>query len=372
MVKIKHIGILLLFILALACCKDDVPTDVEGDLTDIDYDPTLVNVATGNATFPMLEQPDDNLMTEAGVDLGRHLFYDSILSADFTMSCSSCHLPSGSFTDNLALSAGIDGIEGRRSSMSLLNVGFYNRGLFWDGRTTTLEEQALLPVEDPVELHNTWMEAVSRLQESDLYPEKFRKAFGIENTSEITKELAAKALAQFERTLVSATSSKFDRATVLFTDVFTPEEEAGFFMFFDYFQGQNPEFPDAQCFHCHDRPLMTSNGYENNGLDYDTTYYSFDDIGHGEVTGIIGDNGKFRTPTLRNIEFTAPYMHDGRFETLDEVMDHYISGGQYSLTKSAFLDSIHLDNSQKQALISFLKTLSDPEFIENPAFSSPF
>ena len=327
-------------IMLTACCKDPVVGPVEGNLTDITYDPISVTIDVANATFPFLEQPADNLMTEAGIDLGRHLFYDTILSGDFTMSCSSCHLPSGSFTDNLAVSTGIDGIEGTRSSMSLINAGFNYRGLFWDGRVQTLEEQALLPIEDPIELHTSWMEVIDRLQESDLYPEKFRKAFGIENKSEITAELAAKAMAQFERTLISSTGSKFDRVT-LGLDAFTDEEDMGFLMFFDYYQGTNPEFPDAQCFHCHDRPLFTSNSYENNGLDYDTTYYSFADLGYGEVTGIKGDNGKFRTPTLRNIEYTAPYMHDGRFNTLEEVIDHYISGGEYSHTKSAFLDSIN-------------------------------
>ncbi len=341
------------------------------DLTHIPYDPVTFNPEIDNPTFPQLEQPQDNQMTVDGIDLGRHLFYDPILSGDLSMSCSSCHLPSGSFTDNLALSKGIDGIEGTRSSMSLLNVGFNYRGLFWDGRIFSLEEQALLPVEDPIELHASWPNVVQRLQESELYPEKFRKAFGIDSKDQITKDLAAKALAQFERSLISSKNSKFDKV-LLGEDVFNGQELLGYEMFFDIYQGSNPDIPDAQCFHCHDQPLFTNNAYENNGLDESQTYEGFTDLGHGKVTGIIGDNGKFRVPTLRNIEHSAPYMHDGRFETLDEVMDHYISGGHFSPTRSTFMDSIELNTVQKEAMIAFLKTLSDPNFNENPDFSNPF
>jgi len=367
----RYISILFFaFVLLAPSCKNPTEGDML-DLTTIPYNPVSVSPDIDNPLFPVLEQPSDNQMTVDGIDLGRHLFYDPILSKDLSMSCSSCHLPSGSFTDNLALSTGVDGIEGERSSMSLLNVGFNYRGLFWDGRILTLEEQALLPVEDPIELHAQWPDVELRLQESELYPEKFRKAFGIEDKEEITKILAAKALAQFERSLISSKNSKFDKAKKG-EYAFTDEERLGKEMFFDEYQGDNPEIPDAQCFHCHDQPLFTNNAYENNALDGSLSYFDFPDLGFGEVTGVMGDNGKFRVPTLRNIEYTAPYMHDGRFETLDEVMDHYISGGHFSPTKSAFLDSIHLDTNQKQALISFLLTLSDPEFNENPDFSNPF
>ncbi len=361
---------ILLFIL-IGGCKDPNPSQTDIDLSNITYEPQSYPLEIGNPLFPFLEQPQDNLLTVDGVDLGRHLFYDPILSDDLSMSCSSCHLPSGSFTDNLALSTGIDGIQGKRSSMSLLNIGFNYRGLFWDGRVATLEEQALLPVEDPIELHALWPEVILRLQDSELYREKFRKAFGISNSSEITKELAAKAMAQFERTLISATGSKFDRS-LLGLDAFSPEELLGYEMFFDYYQGTNPEIPDAQCFHCHDQPLFTSNDFENNGLDFANDFEDFADLGFGGTSGIKGDNGKFRIPTLRNIEYTAPYMHDGRFETLEEVIEHYASGGHYSPTKSPFLDSIDLNEQQKLALKAFLLTLSDEDFMQNPEFSDPF
>jgi len=367
----KYLYIVCFFL--LWSCDNDSPSDTPEDdsLDDISYNPQAVILDIGNPLFPILEIPDDNPLTTAGVDLGRHLFFDPILSIDGSTSCASCHLQQSSFTDNKALSLGVGGLEGKRSSMSLLNVGFNNRGLFWDGRVRTLEEQALLPIEDPVELQHQWPDVVDDLIDHDKYPEKFRKAFGISNKSEITKELAAKAIAQFERTLISSKESKFDKI-LMGLDVFTDEERLGYEMFIDFYQGQNPEIPDAQCFHCHDRPLFTNNDYENNGLDFHTSNEDFEDKGLGGVTGISGDNGRFRVPTLRNIEFTAPYMHDGRFETLDEVIDHYVSGGLYSPTKSAFLDSINLNITQKQALKAFLLTLSDQKFLENPDFSNPF
>ena len=196
---------------------------------------------------------------------------------------------------------------GTRSSMSVLNAGFYDNGLFWDGRSNTLEEQALLPVEDEVELHNTWENIVPVLRESELYKPLFRKAFGIVRTNEITKELAAKAIAQFERSIVSF-ESKFDQ--YLLGEVFLSEEEFyGFEMYIDA-----PGVTDAQCAHCHNIPLMTSNDYFNNGLQEAETFDDFVDVGRGAIT-VSAKNGFFRAPTLRNIELSAPYMHDGSLET---------------------------------------------------------
>ena len=210
----KFNTVIVVFILfAISCCKPDPvdpPPEVGDDLTNIPYNPVdyVIEVPEG---FPEMEIPADNPMTMDGVELGRFLFWDPILSADKTMSCGSCHFPAGGFTDTLAVSVGIDGIPGRRSSMALENVGYFYNGLFWDGRAATLEDQALLPVEDPIELHHKWVDIVEEFKTHDFYPEMFRKAFGISNTSEITKELAAKAIAQFERTMVSSGQAKFDQ-----------------------------------------------------------------------------------------------------------------------------------------------------------------
>ncbi len=363
----------ILILMANSCADDDQTFDDDAveiltgvDLTDIPYDPVAYDLNAPDS-FPEMEIPADNPMTVAGQDLGRHLFYDPILSADSTMSCSSCHLPSASFTDNEAVSLGIDGVAGTRSSMSLLNIGYNFNGLFWDGRVLTLEEQALLPVEDAIELHNTWPNVVGKLQESEMYRTKFRQAFGIANSDEITKELTAKALAQFERSLVSSGNSRFDQVINLPSEDFEEDELMGYQMFFDL-NGVN----DAECFHCHEAPFFTNQLYINNGIENVPDLNSFPDIGYGAVTGLPFDNGRFRVPTLRNIEFTAPYMHDGRFQTLEEVIEHYNSGGHNAANLDTNMRELNMTEEQKAALLAFLKTLSDPDFMENPAYQNPF
>ena len=359
----KSLFVISFFVL-LGACKDD-PV-LPGDLTDIDYDPISYSPPIPEG-FPALEEPSYNPMTLDGVVLGRKLFYDPILSGDSTMSCASCHLQNGSFTDNLAVSTGIDGIPGRRSSMSLLNIGFSYRGLFWDGRSETLEEQALLPVEDPIELHALWPEVIEKLKSHPEYPTAFRKAFGIRNISEINRDYAAFAIAQFERTLISSGNTRFDRWWRGEGPI-TDSEYNGYVMFVD----DSPDLPDAECAHCHSIPLFTTNEYRNNGLQEAEDYHAFGDNGRGEVTGDTLDNGKFRVPTLRNITFTAPYMHDGRLTTLEEVMEHYNSGGKESPNKDVLIYRLGLSTKQKQDIIAFLHMLNDTTFLQNDLHSSPF
>lgn len=363
----RYLYILLITTIAFCSCNDCPmeETTIDVDLTDIAYNP-IEKTIQAPINFPIFEQPADNMLTEDGFNLGLHLFYDPILSRDSLKSCSSCHLPEGSFTDNRAFSFGVDEAEGDRSSMSLLNVGFYYDGLFWDGRVNTLEEQALLPIEDVVELHTTWPEVIVKIQNQKLYQELYRKAFGITNANQISKELTVKALAQFERSLVSSGQSKFDQSEAGIY-IYTPQEQMGFDIFFD----TNLNLPDGQCFHCHDKPLLTTNEYLNNGITAADDWNDFPDLGLGEHTDLESDKGKFRTPTLRNIEFTAPYMHDGQFQTLEEVMEHYNSGGFKSKGKSPFLDSIALTPIQTDAVIAFMKTLSDRPFMDNPDFANP-
>ncbi len=349
--------------LLLVGCRKDTPAD---PIAEIPYNPTPV-MLQGPAGFPQMVIPADNPTTMQGIELGKRLFYDPILSADFTMSCSSCHLPKGNFTDNLSLSTGVDQIAGRRSSMSLVDIGFADQGLFWDGRSMTLEDQALVPVEDSIELHNTWPEVVDRLKDHDLYPELFRRAFGIEKKEEITKELAAKAIAQFERSLISSGNSKYDRffrEEIKLSD----EEFLGFVLFFDL----DPGITDAECGHCHNAPLFTTHQYFNNGIEQVPDLNSFPDQGRGAVSKVEFDNGRFRVPTLRNIEFSAPYMHDGRFQTLEEVVDHYNSGGHFQVNKDPLIRPLGLLDYEKEALISFIKTLSDTTFLTDPKHKDPF
>ena len=359
----KKIIPVYLIVLLFSACKPEP----DNPLAAISYNPTPLNLAIPTQ-FPKMDIPADNPMTTEGVELGRFLFYDKLLSANGTMACASCHLTDKSFTDGNATSKGVDGISGRRSSMSLENIGFVNKGLFWDGRTRTLEEQALQPIEDPIELHNKWSQVIDKLKSHADYPTRFRKAFGINDASEITKEMAAKAMAQFERTLISG-NAKVDKVFRREGE-FSDDEYSGYLLFFNAAGA-----PDAQCGHCHTSPFYSSNDFFNNGLDSVSSLTGFKDLGRGVITKKEFDNGKFRAPTLRNIELTAPYMHDGRYETLEEVVDHYASGGHYADNIDPFIPqiaAIRLTAKQKKQIVLFLKTLTDTSFASNPAFQSPF
>ena len=360
--RIVIVFIFSLFIVLFACQKDD---DREGDLTSYPYNPEKYNLDLPKH-FPEMYIPADNPLTRSGIALGRMLFYDPILSADSTMSCGSCHIQEFNFTDGKAFSTGIDGIEGRRSSMSLINIGFVQSGMFWDGRVKTLEEQALLPVEDPVELHNTWENVISKLKKHPQYPVRFRAAFGIKNTTEITKELAAKAIAQFQRILISK-DSRYDKIQDG-KDFFTDIELIGQGLYFD----DDPDLPDMECGHCHNTPMATSDDYFNNGLDYSATFYDFKDYGRGEVTLSPVDNGKFKAPTLRNIRYSAPYMHDGRFQTIDEVFNHYGGGVKNAPNRDRNLQNQPISPFYRKALLAFIDTFEDTTFLHNPEFKNPF
>jgi cytochrome c peroxidase len=358
---------------SLAGCApdDDIPAPKGGDLEHIAYNPQPYDLVIP-AGFPPMSIPADNPLTEEGVQLGRHLFYDPILSKDSTMSCFSCHLPQGGFTDNLPVSVGVGGVTGRRSAMPLENVGFFTNGLFWDGRSKTLEDLSLLPVPDPHELNVSWETVEQRLRRHPGYPEMFRKAFGIRDSEEVDRFLAAKALAQFTRTLISSGTSKFDRKFLkkeIGVD-FSEAEFNGFDMFFDI---EGSPLPDAQCFHCHNAPLFTTNEFFNNGLQEAATLDDFPDLGRGAITGSRIDNGKMRAPSLRNVMLTAPYMHDGRFATIEEVLDFYNEGIHFADNLDEnLMPPMGLTEQMKQDLIAFLHTLTDTAFVNNPAFQNPF
>lgn len=380
-----------LFLLAIALilimpsCKDDddtggeMPIEQGVDLTGIEYNPTAYEVVDPPG-YPAMSIPPDNPMTEEGIELGRMLFFDPILSVDSTISCSSCHEMEFSFTDPKTLSIGVDGLTGRRNAMPLINIGYEINGLFWDGRVETLEEQALHPVEDPVEMADVWDNVEEKLRRHPDYPEKFRKAFGIANSLEITRDHAAKAIAQFERTMVSG-NSRFDiwryqggQSDPFF---FSEKESEGFVLFFDTVGGI--AFGEtAHCSHCHDGPLLNANRYENNGLTEVETLNDFPDKGRGEVTGSILDNGKFRAVSLRNIALTAPYMHAGQFNTLREVVEHYNSGVHFAenITLGSVIPpeqgGLGLDDDKIDAIVAFLHTFTDTTYYSNPAFRNPF
>jgi cytochrome c peroxidase len=340
--------IFLVFLLLWSCSDED------NAYQPVPYQLEIPELFASRILNPVI--PIDNPLTEEGVALGKQLFFDPILSGDGSKSCASCHHQELAFSDDLPTSQGVSGNFGRRNSMPLFNLAWnYNERFAWDGKELSLERQALEPVENPNEMGSNWEEVIDRLRAHERYPELFAKAFPSENLS---PELVTKAIAQFERTLISA-NSKFDRYTLGLTEL-SPQELNGLDIFLREDKGD--------CFHCHgnpNNPLWTNNDFHNNGLDA-----VFTDLGLGEVTGDPQDHGKFRTPSLRNLQYTAPYMHDGRFETLEEVIDFYSEGLQNSATvdplmKNVAQGGVQLSESDKADLKAFLLTLSDPSFVSD-------
>ncbi|OUJ72421.1 cytochrome-c peroxidase [Hymenobacter crusticola] len=355
------------FFLLAACGKTDPEQESDEDTPVVT---TPYSLALPSKFPQSVTVPADNPLTEEGVKLGRFLFYETKLSRDNTMSCGSCHQQRKAFTDGRARALGVDGQEHPRGAMSLANV-LWETSLNWDGAVATLEQQARIPIENPVELHQSLTDGVAKLQQTDLYPPLFRQAFG---SKVITEENVLKALAQFERTLISA-NSRFDKYNNGDRTALNQTELQGLNLF-----NTHPiavSLPGANCFHCHGAPLFTARDFFNNGLDA-----TFTDLGRGGVTKQSYDNGKFKAPSLRNIALTAPYMHDGRFQTLEQVLDHYsdhvqlaspnIDPNLLDATNSAFSNQLVLTTTQKKQLIAFLNTLTDSTFIQDARFSDPF
>lgn len=350
-------------VLLMIACNDD-PTS--GDLLNIPYDPRPYKVIVPSFFNTLPEHPS-NPLTYDGVQLGRHLFYDPILSSDSSMACASCHKPEFAFTDGEAFSTGVTGQMGKRSSMSLLNVAYFSKGLFWDGRSADLETQALEPVENPIELHESWPNVEMKLRKHPQYPEMFRKAFGIAGKTDLKKELVAKALAQFQRTLITGGNSRYAKQLEGKT-FFDPDEQEGMEMYFNI----NPSLPDAQCGHCHVFPIFQSSDYFNNGLDAASKVSDFKDVGRGAISGIPLDSGRFKATSLFNWHLTAPYMHDGRFKTIEEVLDHYTQQVKQSPNLDPNVANLSLNVRQKNKVLAFLKTLIDTSYLKNQDFLSPF
>jgi cytochrome c peroxidase len=309
-----------------------------------------------SSRLPRVKLPEDNPLTLEGVELGRRLFHETALSVNRTISCASCHQPEAAFADTgKVLSTGVGGKTGTRNSMPLFNLA-WQQDFFWDGRVNGLRHQVLHPIADPVEMAHTPEAAAAALAKAKDYPPRFAEVFG---DAKITPERIGLAVEQFLLTLVSQ-ESKFDRAARGETAL-TPEEQRGLELFVtehDPARGLR----GADCFHCHGGNLFTTGQFANNGLDA-----VFQDKGRSTVTGSAGDDGKFRIPSLRNIALTAPYMHDGRFATLEEVIAHYDHGIQRSTTLDPNIAKhpeagLGLSAEDQRALIAFLKTLTDEHF----------
>lgn len=345
---------------ALAACSKDPIIGNNGLLNDNPKGPTPYYLKIP-PNFPDYFLDEDKRLTEEGIALGRMLFYDPILSRNKNVSCASCHKQENAFSDPRPKSVGTHGDETKFHSMPLANIAWMDQ-FFWDGRAPTREAQALQPVVNPVEMDMTWPEAVERLQNHPEYPHLFKAAFG---TDRIDSNLVTQALVQFEMTIVSA-DSKFDRYLRGETTL-TPTEDSGYTAFLDLGGGD--------CIHCHHptNPHFADNTFHNNGLDSQDKVLS----GLMAVTGNAEDEGKFKTPSLRNLAFTAPYMHDGRFETLEEVLDFYSTGVNHYPTvdpkmEFSHVGGVHLSPDQKRQIIAFLLTLTDSSVVKNPAYADPF
>lgn len=308
-----------------------------------------------------------NPVTQEGVDLGRHLFYDPILSADSTLSCAGCHKQEHAFSDaGNTFSKGVKGQLMTRNTMALFNLAWYP-AFFWDGRVATLEEQPFHPVRTISEMNLPWRDAVVRINRSAFYRKKIKAAFG---KSKADSVLITKAIAQFLRTLISS-DSKFDRV-LRQEDKLNKDELEGFEIVNDMTRGG--------CLHCHTTdqdPMGTIFDFSNNGLDKAAVITDYKDGGKGLVTGKKEDFGKFKIPSIRNLVFTAPYMHDGRFKTIEEVVDFYSEALHPSVNVDPRMEFANrggpkLNAHEKRKVIAFLKTLSDSLFVKNVQFSNPF
>ncbi|MDN3549388.1 cytochrome-c peroxidase [Mucilaginibacter aquaedulcis] len=342
-------------------------------LSGLSFTSNPVETGPYNLVYPAnfgnrISIPADNPTTKQGVYLGRMLFYETRLSANNTLSCNSCHQQNKAFTDGLALSKGVDGVLTPRNSMSLANL-LWARKFFWDGRANGLEEQAVTPLTNPHEMGQSLAISAQKLSKTATYPTLFKLVYGDEH---ITGDRIVKAISQFERTLISANSryDQYQRGAYKPTD----DELKGMELFNN---GPQPEkgIRGANCGHCHGGPKTYMELFHNNGLDSLPK-----DSGIASFTHLQTDQGRFKVPTLRNIALTAPYMHDGRFKTLAEVVDHYSDHILESASLSTFLrgesnevggKSLKLLPIEKKQIIAFLNMLTDSTFINNPEFADP-
>lgn len=341
-ITIRLASLVLLLLFTGACSNDEVEHGEAGGGIYLLQFPSY---------FPQPEPllSNNDPLTYEGVALGEKLFFDPILSGNNNISCGTCHQPAKGFADGLALTDhGISGKTLHRHSPALINLA-WGKGFFWEGGSKNLESQVLAPIINADEMGQNIIDLVAELNAHPDYPALFRKTF---DDGEISGPNVMKAIAQFERTLISATT-KYD----------------------DYRQEKNSltelemkgmALVEQKCGGCHPAPLFTDNGYHNNGLDSE---YSADNEGIAQgryrITSLPEDMGKFKVPTLRNVAASAPYMHDGRFATLDEVLDHYSEGILYSATLDALIPGtgLQLTNEERTAILAFLEALTDEAFM---------
>lgn len=360
---IQIVCLLMLPLVLLSCRKPDVPDDE----VPSDFNPTPYQIEVPNLFPTLMYIPEYNPMTVEGIELGRYLFYDGRLAGrdhpDSLMSCASCHVQQYGFHNNKGYAMSIDGLtRTHHTVMPLVNLVWNPNTLLWNGKVSRLEDLTWMGIHAPHEMASDTMRAKAMLQSIPMYPPMFKKAFG---TEEVTAERMGRAIAQFIRTLISA-NSPFDRY-LRGEENLSPEAFLGYVLF--------TTEEGADCFHCHGgdgNPLFTTNLFYNNAKDNVFT----DPRDRYSVTGKPSDIGAYKAPTLRNIELRAPYMHDGRFETLEEVVNFYSHELVYSPYAHPLMHKLpdggaQLTPTQKQHLTAFLKSLTDTSFVNNPAFGPP-
>jgi cytochrome c peroxidase len=362
--------IIVLSVVVIGCREedDDEVTKANQTVSGVEYDDTPYQLNTGAFEDPNIAS--DNQLTIQGVRLGRMLFYEKRLSKDNSLSCASCHKQENAFTDTNVFSLGVRGKLGKRQAMAIFNMAWNENEFFWDGRAHLLRDQSLKPIQDSLEMDESLTNVIAKLSADQKYKDQFMKAFGSE---EITAPKMALAMEQFMNSIVSV-DSKYDRY-LNGTATLDSSEERGRVLFFAEFNPGFPNLSGADCQHCHSGINFENDRYMNNGLDTDA---EMADDGRMKVTNNASDKGKFKVVSLRNVEVTQPYMHDGRFKTLEEVVDHYNTGLKNSSTLDPTLiypfhnNGLQLSNQDKQDLVAFLKTLTDEVMLTNPEYSDPF
>ena len=310
-----------------------------------------------SATFPIPDLPRDNPLIEERVTLGEKLFRETALSKDGTISCASCHDSKHAFTDPRRFSIGVRDQEGTRNGMPLFNLA-WKTSFFWDGRAPSLRAQALMPIQDHTEMDEPLTNVVAKLSAKTNYSALFVAAFG---SPEITPEKIGLAIESFLLTLTSF-DSKFDRALRGEAEL-TAAEKRGFELFMTEYDPRREQY-GADCFHCHGGALFSDHQFHNNGQHLDER-----DLGRFKITALATDVGKFSTPSLRNVALTAPYMHDGKFRTLEDVVAHYDHGVRRTTTLDPNLakhpaDGLRLSRQDQDALVAFLQTLTDEKYLK--------
>lgn len=328
------------FLMVLGACRKRAP-----ELKSADREYTLVYPPY----FPAPHyQPADNALTNDGIALGRMLFYDPVLSSDSSVSCGTCHSQAHAFSGhNTAFSTGVANRKGIRNSPALFNLS-WNTSFMADGGINHIEVMPFAPITNPDEMNESLPHVLFKLRRSNRYPELFKKAFGSE---QVTDQKLFYALAQFMGSLLS-TGSRYDQFRKGEGKMDT-DEQAGLMLFRQH------------CASCHLEPLFTDYSFRNNGIDT-----VFKDPGRGLITGNSSDRGKFKVPSLRNVALTYPYMHNGRFYTLEAVLDHYAGSVRYSPTAD-INGNMSLNETEKKQIIKFLKTLTDYTLLSNPSYSEP-